>query len=138
MKNIVNNKDVGLLILRIGIGIMFIMHGYPKIMGGPQVWNGLGQAMGVLGITFAPGFWGFMAAFSELVGGIMLLLGVFVRPFSLLLAITMVVAAGMHLAKGDGLMGASHAIELGIVFISLIFIGPGKFNLAELAKKIKK
>ncbi|RZK26274.1 MAG: DoxX family protein, partial [Flavobacterium sp.] len=26
-------------------------------------------------------------------------------------------------------MGASHAIELGIVFFSLIFIGPGKYSV---------
>lgn len=117
---------------------MFILHGYPKIMGGAQVWNGLGQAMAVLGITFSPGFWGFMAAFSELVGGIALVLGLFIRPFCALLTITMVVAAGMHLAKGDGIMGASHAIELAIVFVSLIFLGPGKYSLGELAKKMKK
>ena len=35
----------------------------------------------------------------------------------------------MHLGKGDGLMGASHAIEAGILFLSLILIGPGRYSL---------
>ena len=73
-------RDEGLLILRIGLGIMFILHGLPKMMGGPEQWAGLGMAMGNLGITFAPAFWGFMAAFAELVGGICLLLGIMLRP----------------------------------------------------------
>jgi len=34
MKSILNiNIDIALLILRAGIGIMFILHGYPKMMG---------------------------------------------------------------------------------------------------------
>jgi putative oxidoreductase len=39
------------------------------------------------------------------------------------------VAASVHLANGEGIMGASHAIELGIVFVSLILVGPGRFSL---------
>ena len=42
-----------------------------------------------------------------------------------------VVAAISHLSRGDGLSGASHAIELGIVFLSLILIGAGKYSLDE-------
>jgi putative oxidoreductase len=40
----------------------------------------------------------------------------------------------MHLSKGDGLSVASHAIENGIVFFSLIFIGPGRLSLDEKFK----
>ena len=29
-------RDIGLLFLRIGIGVMFIMHGLPKLIGGPE------------------------------------------------------------------------------------------------------
>ena len=41
----------------------------------------------------------------------------------MMLVFTMIIAALVHFAKGDGLSGASHAIELGIVFLALIFIG---------------
>jgi putative oxidoreductase len=29
-------RDAGLLVLRIGIGVMFMLHGFPKVMGGPE------------------------------------------------------------------------------------------------------
>lgn len=131
------NRDEGLLFMRVGLGIMFIIHGLPKMLGGPEQWAGLGLAMANLGINFTPVFWGFMASFAELFGGICLLLGFMFRPACGLLTFTMLVATLFHLKRGDGLMGASHAIELGIVFFGLIFIGSGKYSFDGLFKKKK-
>ena len=64
-------------------------------------------------------------------GGICLILGFFLRPACILLTITMLVAASGHLSRGEGLGGAAHAIKAGIVFLSLILIGPGKYSLDE-------
>lgn len=139
-KNNNNNKliDGGLLILRIGIGVMFIFHGWPKVCAGAQMWESLGKAVSSLGINFGFVFWGFMAAYSEFFGGIFLILGEFFRPFCALMMITMAVAATMHLKAGDGLQTAAHSIELGIVFFSLIFIGAGEFRLSGVFKKMQK
>jgi hypothetical protein len=41
-------------------------------MGGVQSWQWLGSQMSHVGITFAPQFWGFLAAASEFFGGICL------------------------------------------------------------------
>ena len=128
-------RDFGLLILRVGIGVMFILHGFPKIKAGPQTWAQIGAATHCVGIHFAPKLFGFLAALSEFGGGICLILGLFFRPACLFMAITMAVAAMMHLGKGDGLNTASHAIELGIVFFSLMIIGPGPFCLDIKLKK---
>ena len=125
------HRHTGLLILRIGIGLMFILHGAPKLFGGAEKWEKLGMAMATLGIGFMPAFWGFMAAISEFFGGICLILGFVFRPACILMTITMLVATISHLSRGDGLSGASHAIELGIVFLSLILIGAGKYSLDE-------
>lgn len=125
------NTDIGLLVLRIGIGIMFIWHGFPKLSAGPELWANLGKAMEFLGIGFAPAFWGFMAAFAECVGGVCLIIGLGFRAAAALMAITMFVAASMHIGKGDGLKGAAHAVELCIVFISLLITGAGRFSLAD-------
>jgi putative oxidoreductase len=125
------HRHVGLLVLRIGIGLMFIVHGAPKLFDGPEKWVKIGAAMASLGIGFAPAFWGFMAAVSEFFGGICLILGFVFRPACILLTITMLVAAISHLSRGDGIGGASHAIELGIVFLSLILIGAGRYSLDE-------
>lgn len=122
-------RNTGLLILRVGLGAMMMVHGLPKIMGGPDMWTGLGGSMKVIGINFLPTFWGLMAALAEGMGGFLLLLGLFFRPVNMLLAFTMFIAALVHFGKGEGIMGASHAIEVGIVFFSLIFIGPGKYSV---------
>lgn len=122
-------RNTGLLILRVGLGAMMMVHGLPKIMGGPEMWTGLGGSMKVIGINFLPTFWGLMAALAEGMGGFLLLLGLFFRPVNMLLAFTMLIAALVHFGKGEGIMGASHAIEVGIVFSSLIFIGPGKYSV---------
>jgi len=125
-------RDTGLLILRIGFGGMYLFHGWPKISGGPERWTKLGGAMGNLGIDIFPTFWGFLAAFSEFFGGLCLIFGLFFGWAALLMAATMAVAAVNHFSRGDGLSGASHAIENGIVLFCLIFIGPGKYSLAAL------
>jgi putative oxidoreductase len=131
-ESVARYHDIGLLILRVGLGAMFIAHGLPKMMGGVPVWKTLGQAMGVLGVSFAPVFWGFMAAFAEVFGGISLITGIFFVPFSAMLAFEMMVATFMHLSKGDNFVTASHAIEAAIIFFSLIFIGPGKYVLLRI------
>jgi len=130
--------DTGLLILRLGMGAMFIFHGFPKMFGGPSVWASIGAAMGVVGIKFLPAFWGFCAAFAELVGGTCLIMGFLFRPACALMAFTMFIAMMMHLRHGDGLLVASHAIEDGIVFLSLIFIGPGSLSADDILNIGKK
>ncbi len=122
-------RNSGLLIIRLGLGVMFILHGYPKLLGGPDSWTGIGGAMQNIGIKFFPIFWGLMAALTETVGGFLLIIGLAFRPACLLLLFTMVIATLMHFSKGDSLNEASHAIEAGIVFFGLTFIGPGKYSV---------
>ncbi len=121
--------DLGLLIMRVGLGLMMMGHGWPKVAGGPDVWAKLGGAMSAVGVDFAPTLWGGAAAFTELVGGAMLVIGLGTRPAALLLTTTMAVAAAMHWDQGDGFRGMSHAAEDGIVFLALILLGPGKWSL---------
>jgi putative oxidoreductase len=128
-ENLSRYRNTGLLLLRVGLGIMMIIHGFPKLAGGQEMWTNIGGSMKVIGIDFAPVVWGLMAAATETFGGFLLLLGLFFRPVNILLVFTMLIASLVHFSKGDGLSGASHAIELGIVFFSLIFIGPGKYSI---------
>ena len=123
-------RDAGLLMLRIGLGIMFCLHGLPKLAGGPKLWTALGKNMAHLGIDFFPVFWGFLAAATEGIGGILLVLGFCYRPVCLLLTFTMVIASlKLHHDKADFQSAASRPIELAIVFIGLAFIGPGRFSI---------
>ena len=122
-------RDPGLLILRIGIGLMFMIHGFPKLMGGPEAWTRLGGATAAIGVDLAPTFMGFMAAFAEFGGGLLLALGLLTRPACLLLCFTMIVATMMHVQNGDGFNRYSHALEASILFFSLFLIGPGRLSL---------
>lgn len=124
-------RDFGLLGLRLGVGVMFLFHGWPKLIGGPDKWASLGQAVGYLGIHVVPVFWGLMAAVSEFLGGACLILGVVFRPACLMLLCVMIVATTMHLKQGDSMQVASHAIELGSVFFGLFFVGPGRFGFGR-------
>jgi len=130
-------RHLGFLILRLGIGGMFMFHGYGKLFGGPELWAKVGGAMANVGITFAPEFFGLLAALSEFGGGLCLILGLFFRPACFFMFFTMLIASITHLAKGDGLNGASHAMEAGILFLSLMFIGPGRYHLDEKIKRIR-
>ncbi|ERJ58605.1 DoxX family protein [Sphingobacterium paucimobilis] len=123
-------KDIGLLILRATIGIcMLTLHGLPKLMGGPDMWNKVGLAMGNLGINFFPIAWGFSAAIVESLCSLFIVIGLWTRQNSILLAFTMLTATITHLSQGDGFNTASHAIELMSVFIALSLIGPGKYSV---------
>lgn len=129
LSSLVKYKDTGLLILRIGVGIMFIMHGYPKLFGGPDKWEAVGGAMKNIRITAFPAVWGFLAGVTETFGGFMLLLGLAFRPVCIALTFTMIIAGLSHINRGEGIMGASHAIEAAFVFFALVFIGPGRHSV---------
>ncbi|MEO8666173.1 MAG: DoxX family protein [Ignavibacteria bacterium] len=134
IKNFLNNhKDLGILVLRLGIGIPFILvYGLFKVESGPDMWTQIGSAMGNLGITFFPTFWGVMAAMSEFIGGILLVLGLFVRPAALFMSITMSVAAIQHFSIQDQWYNVVTPLEMLSVFIAIIFLSAGKYSLDHL------
>jgi len=124
-----NYKNFGLLIIRVGLGIMFIYHGYPKLIGGVNSWRELGGATKYVGIHFLPVVWGLLSAVVETLGGFLLIIGLAFRPVCLLLAINLVVATLSHFGKGGHLGEAAHAIEDAVVFAGLLFVGPGKYSV---------
>lgn len=131
----VNQPDLALLLLRLVVGgSLAAFHGWAKITGGPERWEGIGDAMGNLGVTFLPVFWGFMGAFSESVAAALVALGILFRPAAGLCAFTMLVAAVHHLSlpagePGSGWKAASHALELCGVFTALLITGPGRYRV---------
>ena len=124
-----NHKNIGLLIIRLGLGIMFIYHGYPKLIAGKTAWIHLGSAMKYVGITFAPMLWGLLSAVVETLGGVLLIAGFVFRPVCAFMIINLIIAAAMHFGQGQGLEGAAHPIEDAITFLGLLFIGAGKYSV---------
>ncbi len=128
-------KNLGLLVLRLGIGgTILAFHGYGKLIGGPETWEQIGGNMRYLGVDMMPMLWGLLAALAEFFGSILIMFGVLFRPAALALAFTMFVAVMRHLSLPVGLSGAgwsaaSHAMELFCVYMALFLVGPGRYRI---------
>lgn len=128
-------QDIGLLIFRLGIGGMFMWHGFPKLFGGIEKWTALGKTMATFGIDFAPVFWGFMSGFAEFAGGLLIVLGLFYRLACMLLVFNLGVAFISQMVDGKGLMKAAQSLEDGFSFFAALFVGPGKYSLDEYLQR---
>ena len=127
----ISYHSYGLLLWRIiGGSMMVYNHGWGKIKAGPEKWNRLGHALtDIIGFEFLSTFFGFMAAFSESVCALLIIIGLFTRPASILLFFTMFVAIMNHIMD-------SEMPELAILYclLSLVLIlsGPGKLSLDQM------
>ena len=114
----------GLAILRIALGITFALHGYQKwfVYGISGVEKGFTDA----GIPI-PGISAIVVATVELVGGLLLILGLLTRYAAILLAIVMLVAlARVHLPAGFFLpQGYEYTFNLLAALIAILLAGPG-------------
>ncbi|MGH2362908.1 MAG: DoxX family protein [bacterium] len=93
-------RDWALLILRLGIGLTFIVHGYPKIFpSGPGGFAGFVQSLGFPG----PLFFAWVVAIVEFFGGIAMVIGFLVRVVGILMVIEMIVTTvRVKMARGVG------------------------------------
>jgi putative oxidoreductase len=128
--------DVGLLILRLGVGITFALHGFQKLFG----WFGGGGLDGTAGWFRSLGFGdgkvaAVLAGLSEIGGGLGLALGL-LTPFAAAAVIgTMTVAAYVN-ASENGFWSVSKGWELNgyliVVAWALATTGPGSLSLDAL------
>ena len=126
----ISYHSYGLLLLRIiGGSMMVYNHGWGKITAGPEKWNRLGHALtDFIGLEFLSTFFGFMAAFSESVCALLIIIGLFTRPASILLFFTMFVASMNHIMDSEM---PELAIMYCLLSLVLILSGPGKFSLDQ-------
>ena len=107
MKSLINKittTTTGLdtLPLRVGAGVIFAAHGAQKLFGWFGGYGLEGTAGWMASIGLEPGLlMAAMAGSAEFFGGLLLIVGLLVRPAALILAITMVVAiVTAHLSNG--------------------------------------
>jgi putative oxidoreductase len=128
--------DTALAVLRVVLGITFILHGGQKLF--VFGFAGVSGAFAQMGIP-APGVLGPFVAFVEFFGGIAILLGLLTRLAALGIAATMVVAIlTVHLKNGFfAPTGVEFPLSLLGSAIALIITGAGDFSLdAVIGKRL--
>ena len=129
LRGLENYKDAILLFVRLGLCFMFVfVHGGPKIFGGPAKWLEVGSMLKVLGVTSMPVFLGFIAAFCEFFGGILIGLGLFTRLGAVMILSTLIIASAVMLSM-KGLFAAAAPIEDSLFMLVLMVVGAGKYSL---------
>jgi putative oxidoreductase len=89
---------LGLLVLRLALGLIFVLHGWMNILGGQESF--LREMLTMVGWS-APDLLVWLITGFELLAGLALILGVFTREAAALLAIEMVVAVVLfHVRQG--------------------------------------
>jgi putative oxidoreductase len=123
--------SVGLLLIRVFLGLGLAAHGYEKYFGEHGI-AGFAGFLKSLNVP-SPEIAAYMSASTELVGGILVAIGLLTRPVAAIMAINMFVAA-FTAHKGSYFItnnppGMEYALNLGIVFLALAFTGPGRISL---------
>lgn len=127
--------QLGILIIRSGTGLLFVVHGSQKLIAGPAKWEWYGSQMGLLGIHFLPLCWGLCAALAETCGGLFLAVGFCTRLSAALLACVMIVALKYHHHARDPFMVYSHALSQLIIFIAFVVMGGGSIAIDTVLNK---
>ncbi|MBW2269162.1 MAG: DoxX family protein [Deltaproteobacteria bacterium] len=129
--------DLALLVGRGFIGICFVTHGLGKLgLVGTGNMQGFVEWLESLDVPLAP-VQARIAMLSEIVGGALLALGLYMRPACALLIVTMIVASRLG-HKGAGYLitneppGAEYTINLAAICFVLLLLGPGSFSLDAL------
>jgi putative oxidoreductase len=141
--------SLALLVLRLALGWTFIFHGAQKVFG---IWGGKGMEPFAEGLAKMglPGFlppmaWAYMAAYGELLGGVMILLGLLARLGTLPIIVTMIIAiAKVHGKNGFSgwseewhgrqilHVGYEYNVILTAMAVAILVAGPGLLSLDAL------
>lgn len=120
--------DFGLLLLRVSIGVLFIIYTAPVLMGGPNAWGHFGEGVKNLGIHSHFQLWGFIGALLGCIGAVLVIFGLFFRP-GILVLLVLAIAHAIGVKHGAGFRTALPSIEVCFVLAGILFVGPGKYSV---------
>lgn len=130
------SKDFGLLLLRTGVGAIFVRYGFEHMRAGTTTWHWLGSQMALIGINFAPAAWGLLAACSEGIGGLLCIIGFKTRIATFFISAVMLIALVMHIKKSDNLNAICLPLSLLISLLTITIAGAGRFSIDYLIVKM--
>lgn len=126
-------QPLALLVVRLTLGTIMTVHGYHKVFGGLHHFASMVGGMGL------PAWLGYVSAFTELLGGLLLLVGFFTRPAAFAICINLCVAIfKVHLY--NGLMGSpdrpgfEFPLAAATLAFALIFFGAGPISMDHVLR----
>ncbi len=136
LKKLCGNKSAGLLVLRVFVGVIFLVHGIQKLLH----MDGTTMFFGQVGLN---SFWAWVVAIVETLGGALIILGAFTTYASSLLAIVLLGAIYFVKWKFSGPTAlekfAAAEIELALLgaVITLAIAGAGRYSILKFCRKHK-
>lgn len=124
--------DLGPLFIRLGVGLVFTVHGWQKFDNGVSNFAGYLESLNVP----APELVAWLQTFAEGIGGLMLIAGVLTRLVTLpligiLIGAILLVKVDLGFVVGDAPGGElDTAVIAGL--LGLLFIGPGRFSVDHM------
>ncbi|MFP5406018.1 MAG: DoxX family protein [Gammaproteobacteria bacterium] len=124
-----HSSDLGKLILRLTLGILVLLHGIAKLVGGPAFILGLVAKSGM------PEAFGYLVYVGEVLAPLLLIVGLWTRLAGLIIVVNMIVAVSMvHLGQlGQLSSTGGWALELQACFLfmalSIALLGAGRYSL---------
>jgi len=125
-----STEDVGKLLLRVLVGGLLLLHGFHKLITGP------GEVTSILAAHGVPGFLGYAVYLGEVVGPLLVILGVYTRVGALLVVANMLVAVlatrGLnvwHLNEHGG-WGIELEAFYGLGALCVALLGAGAYSAA--------
>ncbi len=128
--------NIGLLVLRVVVGLTVAAHGSQKLFGwfeGPRI-SGFSAMLGQLGIRPERPF-AILAALAEFAGGLLVALGLLTPITALFMGGSLVVAIfAVHLPKGFWNKAGGYEFPLALLgaAVAIALTGPGRFSLDSL------
>ena len=124
------NPDLGLLLLRLGLGSTFLYHGWIKLQNVAGT-TGFFESLGL------PAFLVYVVIAVELLGGAALILGILVEYAAWLIALDMV-GAILLVRLGTGWAKMEFEILILLTAIAIALMGAGKYTVMEVDATKKK
>jgi putative oxidoreductase len=126
-------QPLALFLMRLSLGAILVVHGYPKVFGGlhhhAQMVAGLGL----------PAWLGYVSAFTEFFGGLLILVGFFTRVAAFAVSIDLFVAIWkVHLHNGfvgtPDRPGYEFALAAAALGFALVFFGGGPIAIDHVLR----
>jgi putative oxidoreductase len=124
----ISNTDLALLLVRVGLGLVFLAHGWDKI-------TSIDEVISYFASFEVSAFWAYVVAYVEFIGGIAIFIGLFTGWAGVLLAASMVGSIAMVKLTQGFIGGYEFDLMLFLSAIAISLAGPGEYTIKRFFKR---